>query len=162
MDKIDKYFIYALNDKRLNGKPTFVFKTSSGMIQIATQMDASGDSYLAEQFCFLDGQHRRVKGFVTLGLHVYHPLLCRIIKLATIEVEKECAEAVEIFFNLWNEVLQKEKNDPQYVFNPAGFSIDEASALRQGLIAVYGEQVVSKIVSCRFHFSQSANIHVVQ
>ena len=33
---------------------------------IAGNMDVDGDSYLKEEYCFFDGNHKRVRDFVTL------------------------------------------------------------------------------------------------
>ncbi len=40
----------------------------------------------------------RVKGTVTIGLHVYHPLLRSIVQLASMDSDAEDMEAVQMFF----------------------------------------------------------------
>ena len=52
----------------------YVFKSSEGKMKMAQQM-ANASHYLHDTFCHSDGNHKRVKGFVTLTASVYHPLL---------------------------------------------------------------------------------------
>ena len=49
--------------------------------------------------------HSRCEGYKTLTLWVYNPIYCSKLHLATMEVEKENADNIELFWTLLNEVL---------------------------------------------------------
>lgn len=52
-------------------------------------MDKDKDHYLSDTFCYFDGKHNRTKGYITLTVSDYRPLLRRQIPLATMEAETE-------------------------------------------------------------------------
>ena len=60
-------------------------------------MDKDGNSYLSEEWTFFDGTFKRCPGFVTLGAEMFHPLADRIIKLASMETDKEDTASIELF-----------------------------------------------------------------
>ena len=120
-DKRDPYYVYSINDRRGNpNKPSLVFKSSSLKAQFALKMDRTKDNALSKEVCFFDGKVSRCKGFVSLTASVYHPLLQKVVPLATIEYEAEDSLSVEYFWTLFNEVLQKESGKKDYLFNPCG------------------------------------------
>ena len=47
---------------------------------------------MVEEYAYLDGMHTRVKGYVTLALWTYHPGLCNVMRLASMECEHENIE----------------------------------------------------------------------
>ncbi|CAB4004867.1 Hypothetical predicted protein [Paramuricea clavata] len=59
------------------------------------------------------------------------------------------------FWSLFNEVLQDVSGDKTYVFNPAGWVLDEAGAEWNANRIVFGEDAIAKVVSCEFHYKQS-------
>ena len=69
-DLLDPYLIHVINENE-----QYVFKTSSTQMTIACSMDTDGDHFMHEEYCHFDGNHKRVKAFVTLTASVYHPLL---------------------------------------------------------------------------------------
>ena len=89
-------YVYKLNDRRGNPeKPSFVFKTSELKAKFALRMDRTADNLLCLEFCLFVclflfyGKVKRCKGLVSLTASVYHPLLRRLITLATMECETE-------------------------------------------------------------------------
>ena len=158
-EKTDKYYIFDIGDSALTtdtkGK-THVFKMRKIAAKIAIDMEKGGDHFMAKEYCFFDGNHTRCRGFVTLGCYVYHPLLQKIIRLASMEVNVEDSEAIEIFWTLFNKVLADCKGDPFYKFNPLGWCADEAGSYWEGLFRVFGD-VRDRIVSRVFHYRQSVN-----
>ena len=87
-DARDPYYVYKLNDRRGNpDKPSYVFKTSRLKAKFALNMDQSSDHILSQEFCFFDGKVKRCKGFVSLTASVYHPVIRKLIPLATMECE---------------------------------------------------------------------------
>ena len=103
----DPFFIYKMNDEAMNGEQTFVFKMSRAQADLALAMDRSTDNYLQDEYCFGDGTFARVINFTTLGVHVYHPLLKQITRLATMQIPKpggESADVWKLFWNMFNEV----------------------------------------------------------
>ena len=111
-DKKDIFYIYKINNKNHNNEPSYVFKTSKTFAEIGLKMDKSSSHPLSNEYCFFDGKHDRCKGYKTPTLWVYHPTLRQVLKLATMEVESESSKHQVIFWNLWNEVLQKVSGKP--------------------------------------------------
>ena len=64
----DPFYIFRLNDKNMNGKPSFVFKSSRIQIQLVTAMDRDGTGFLNGEYYFADGTFKRCPGFVTLSV----------------------------------------------------------------------------------------------
>ena len=97
-DKRDRYNIYTINNRRGNpNKPSLVFQSSTLKAQFALKMDQTQNNPLSEEVCFFYGKMRRCKGFVSLTTCVYHPLLRKVIPLATLECEAEKTLSVEYF-----------------------------------------------------------------
>jgi hypothetical protein len=65
--------------------------------------------------------HESKDGFVSLTASVYHPILRKLVPLATMECSGENTSNIELFWSTFNEVIQKEKSDPNYTFNPCGW-----------------------------------------
>ena len=157
-DKKDSLLIFKVNDRRGNpDKPSFVFKTSDDKMKTALNMDRNGEHFLQEEYCFFDGKVKRCRDFVTLTASVYHPLLKRQIPLAVMETEQENSENIALFWTLFNEGLRKVSGDNNAVFNPLGWCTDMAGANMNGLRQVFGDDALSRIKSCEFHFKESRN-----
>ena len=73
-------------------------------------MDRDKKHFLAQEFSFFDGKHKRTKGYVTRTASVYHRLLRRQIPLAAMESVSENTENVTLFWELFNEVIEKVSN----------------------------------------------------
>ena len=58
-DSFDKYHIYKINDRALNSRPSFVFKSSKAACDVALEMhyDPKSKNPLQQQVEFLDGLH---------------------------------------------------------------------------------------------------------
>ncbi len=158
MDSEDPFLIYKVNDRRHNNQPSFVFKTRQ-QAMIALEMDRHSDGMLNKEYCHTDIKHNRCSGFKTLGTHVYHPVLRRMVTLATMECEDEVTETMSLFWTLLNEVLRKVSNNSGTVFDPFGWMADEAGANWSGLNQVFGPSAISRTVSCQFHYMESVNRH---
>ena len=113
-------------------------------------------SILAYEKLYFDAMHKRVCGFKTLTLWVHHPGLRRMKQLVSMEVERENADNVELFFNILNEVLHEYTKDETYCFSPAMFVTDAAGAIHQGMYRVFGEDFHEKISTCQWHFKRCA------
>jgi hypothetical protein len=156
----DPFLIYKVNNRNLNGEPSYVFKTSKIQAQLAVAMDRESNDFLSDEYCFLDRTFKRCPGFVTLGAHVYVDLLQKIVKIATMECESESTETMTIFWSLLNEVLETFTGKKGYKFNPVGWAVDEHGGNWASIRAVYGEEAVNaRTVSCGFHFKQSIVRH---
>ncbi len=151
----DPFLLYKINNRNMNGEPSYVFKMSKIQAKLAVAMDCSGNDFLASEYCYFDGTFKRCPGFVTLGAHVYLELLRKIVKIATMECETESTETMVIFWSLLNEVLEKFTGKQGYKFNPIGWTVDEHGGNWASIRAVYGNEAVNKTVSCEFHFKQS-------
>ena len=166
-DEHDNMHIYKINSKSMNPDyPVFVFKTSQVMMEIALQMDQAGEeNALQDEMCFFDGAHSRVTGFVALAAWVLHPSIRLLFRLASMEVLSESSTTVRIFWDLFNERLQKvraklgnEKEvDSSYKFNRKGFMCDESGTNFKGIEAAFGrETVIHKVKTCQWHFKHQA------
>ena len=117
-DPKDKFYVHKVNDKRGNPDlPSFVFKSSKQKAKMAIAMDKDGDHFLKEEYCFFDGKCKRCRGFLTLTASVYHPLLRKHIPLAIMEAASEDSKNIELFWMLFNQLLQKLSGTQNYKFN---------------------------------------------
>ena len=69
-DEEDPLHIFKINDKKLNGKPPFIFKSSTLMAHIALLMDQNNKmrTPFQDAVAFMDGLHSRVVYYTTLTL----------------------------------------------------------------------------------------------
>ena len=158
-DVRDPYYIYKLkyNSSDKFGGQSYVFKTSKLKIKCALNMDRAGERLLKDECCYFDGKVKRCKGFVSLTASVYHPMLRKLIPLATMECSGENTSTIALFWSTFNDVLKKESGDANYVFNPRGWITDMAGANIQGLKNVFGTSAVDRIKTCEFHFKDFRN-----
>ena len=147
MDRRDTLLIYDINRSE-----QYVFKTSQEKMKIAHEMNIDGDHYLKEDFCYFDGNHKRVRDFVTLTASMYHPLLQSQITLATMQCKHENDKFVEVFWKKFNEAYRT-INDCN--FNPIGWCTDMCTSNFNGIRAIYGEDVLQKMNGYEFHFNES-------
>ena len=160
MSSKDPLYVFKANDETLNPDlPTFVFCTSTLKAHMGLKMNREGNHFLSEEFCHFDGKHGRAGGYKTLALSVYHEVLRKQIVLAVMHVLEESANTIELFWKTWNEVLEKISNDPQAVFLPKGYMMDEHGGNWEVLKRVAGEDELKLCVSCEFHFKDSVNKH---
>ena len=158
-DQRDPFYIYTMNDRRGNpNKPSYVLKSSKLKAQFALNMDCtSSENKLSEEFCYFDGKVKRCRGLVSLTASVYHPILKKLIPLATMECEGENSNTVQLFWECFNEILRKESGNDNCQFNPRGWITDMAGCNIEGLKRVVGDDVVKRIKTCEFHFKQCRN-----
>ena len=153
-DQKEKYIIYAFHENE-----QYVFKSSEGKMKMAQQM-ANASHYLHDEFCHFDGNHKRVKGFVTLTARVYYPLLKKQeVFLATMQCKLEDEGRIELFWRLLNRAY-KEVNYTDTKFLPKGWYTDLATSNFTGLIQIYGEDVIEQFKGCEFHYKQSVEKRV--
>lgn len=156
----DRFYIYSFNNRDMNpSNPTYVFKTSTVSLNIALNMHQSKDHFMREEYCYFDGTHGRCHGLKTLTLWTYHPLLRKIVKLATMDCERENQECITLFWKLWNDALSEISADPAYKFDPKGWCVDEAGANWSAIEVVFGSEALSKCKSCEFHYKDCRNRH---
>lgn len=154
-DKKDPFIVYSANNEKLNnGKPTYVFKSLKSMAQLAIDMDKDIGKY-CDSFAYVDVKHDRVKGLQSVTLWTCHPIICKVMCIATMEITKENGENLILFWHQLNSMLQELSGDAVYMFNPRGWIVDEHSANWSSIAAVYGEEGIRRTFSCEFHFKQS-------
>ena len=102
----DKFFIYKINDRALNGLLSFVFKSSTSMAQLAINMDRDGAGILKNEYAHVDAKHDRCRGFKSVTLWTYHPVMRKLVRLAVMDVEQENCESLTSFWSLFKEMLQ--------------------------------------------------------
>ena len=75
-DMKDEFYIYRLNNGSMNDFSDYVFKSSRIMAELAIQMDVEGpDNILQEENAYFDASHKRVHGFLSLGLWLFYPTM---------------------------------------------------------------------------------------
>lgn len=112
---------------------------------------------MRDEFCFFDGKRKRCRGFVTLTASVYHPLLRKQVPLAIMEATAEDTSNITLFWTLFNEVLQKVKNDDNYKFRPVGWCSDMAGSNMAAIRDVFGSEAIPYMKTCEFHFKDHRN-----
>ena len=124
----------------MNGRPSYVFKCSKKMAELALEMCQSStrNSPMQDEMAYFDGMHRRCEGWKTLTLWTFHPAICRLLRLATVEVKGKTTENISLFWILFNQVLA-DVNGHSIFFDPKGFLTDEAGANFNGIGTVFGE-----------------------
>ena len=154
LDKEDEYLIYDINGD-CNNRPAYVFKTSKFLLNLAHRLDRQTGDYLSTEWVFFDGSRKRYKGFKTIAVAFYHPLVRKMVKILTIDVKSESTEGFAVMWELLNECLQKLTKNKNYKFNPTGWMTDENGANWNGIEKVFGKDSLSRVVSCKFHFLQA-------
>ena len=59
----------------------------------------------------------------------YHPGMKKVVKLASMEAEKENTESIALFLELFNNVLREVSGNKDYKFNPCGIMCNEAGPI---------------------------------
>ena len=97
-DSVDKYHFYKVNDKKWNGNPTFVMKTSKLSAVMALCIDTHNKkTSLTECVVFMDGLHSRVKDYITLTLWVENLIICKMQRFSKMECASEDTENITIY-----------------------------------------------------------------
>ena len=113
-DEHDPYYIFKLNCRSINGEQSYIFKSSKLAAEIALKMDSNLEvgcnNPLNEKYAYLDGMHSHVHGYKTLTLWTYHPRMRKVIKLASMEAERENTNSIVLFLELFNGVLRDISN----------------------------------------------------
>jgi hypothetical protein len=83
------FLLFRINCRALNGEPSYVFKSSRAMAELALSMDRDGAGPLNREYAHVDAMHDRCRGFKTLTLWTYTEVSRKLICLAVMEVEQE-------------------------------------------------------------------------
>ena len=152
-DSVDKYHIYKVNDKKWNGNPTSVMKSSKLSAEMALHMDTHNKKTpLTECVIFMDGLHSRVKDHITLTLWVENPIICKMQRLASTECASEDMENIKIFLQNFLDILHELKNDPNYVWKPQMIMANENGMNKRAVGNVLGENMRQRTMLCQWHF----------
>ena len=157
-DNKDPYYIYRISNGLHNNSSDYVFKSSQKMAQLAVQMDIDGPPHIFQnENAYFDTTHSHVYRFKSIALWLHHPPLAKLIRLANMEIRSENTNDITIFFELFNEILQKEMKNPEYKFNPRTFVCDESGANYNAIRNVFGETVANnRVKGCQWHFKNQA------
>ena len=164
----DNYLIYKWECAELNGKASYVFKTSEMSLDMGLKMAGKikigeEDSTLNEEPVYFDGMHERVKDFVTLTLWVFHPGMRAMQILAVMECTNEDSKNIEIFFDTFNKALAQYCGEEGYIWDPYLLMMDEKGANFEAITHVFGINFRhTKAVTCQFHFKQCVEIYLVK
>jgi hypothetical protein len=147
-----EYYIYEMNDGNMNNQENYVFKSSKVSAQLMLELEDGG--VLEGETVYFDGMHKRVSGYTTLTLWVYHPALRKLLRLATMEAKGENTKNITNFFHVVDRMLTSVAGEPKQL-NPAQILVDENGANFKAIQNVYGTR---RVVSCQFHFKNNAQI----
>ena len=118
-DTRDKFYIYRIGNRNLNGGSDYVFKSSRKMGEMALLMDVKGpENILQLENAYFDVMHTRVYGFKTFVMWLIHPAMKQILRLASMELCSENYLDISLFLHLFNEMLAEISDRPGYKFNP--------------------------------------------
>ena len=111
-DQKDELHIYKINCRGINGEPSYVFKTSTEACKLAIKMDKNQQkegelSAMVYERAYIDAMHSHVNGYKTITMWTYHLGMMRVLRLASMEAEKEDTESLALFLRLFNEALSK-------------------------------------------------------
>ena len=69
-DTVDNFYISSINDTNMNGRPSYVFKTSRKMARMAINMDQKypHKNPSPEEPAYFDGMHKKCTGWKTLNI----------------------------------------------------------------------------------------------
>ena len=88
---------------------------------------------------------------------VHHPGMRRMWLLAAMECEREDKYNISLFFQLFNQALQKYSGIKNYKFNPAFICMDEAGANMHAIVENFGQEFyMEKVAGCQWHFKKCA------
>ena len=111
-DMRDKFYIYRIGNRNLNGGSDYIFKSSR-------KMDVEGPEHILQlEKAYFDAMHTRVYGFKTLAMWLIHPAMKQILRLASMELRSKNYIDISLFLRLFNEMLAEISKRPGYKFNP--------------------------------------------
>ena len=150
----DPFNIFKINDKKLNGKPSFIFKSSTPMTHIALLMDQNNQvkTPFQDAVAFMDGLHSRVVDYRTLMLWVHNPVIHHLQCIACMECKSENMDNITKFPTLVNEMLRQVKGDLNYMWVPKCIMANENGANKNAIGNVFGEDLQKKTISCQWHY----------
>ena len=156
-DSVDPYHIFKVNDKKWNGNPTFVMKSSRLAAETALWMDTCNKKTpMTECIVFMDGLHLRVKDYITLALWVENPIIRKTQRVTSMECTSEDTENVKIFLQNFLAILHEVKKDLNYMWKPHMIMADEKGANKRAVGNVLSEDMKQRTGSCQWHFLRCA------
>lgn len=155
-DKVDSFYIFQINDGRMNPDPDLVFKTSRIACELGLLMDQENEIHnvLMDEDAYFDGAHNRCRDFISLALWLYHTSMRKLLKLACMECRTESSQTIGMFFKIWNKALAVASGrSTPYFFNPKHIMVDSAGSNYRGIKEVFGLNYMNhKLISCQWHF----------
>ena len=110
---------------------------------------------------FFDGKVKTCKGLVSLTASVYHPLIRRLVPLATMErqnysillgLQNEDCCPFGLFGNHLNGVLREECRNEKYFFHLGGWVPDMAGSNIEGLRRSVGPHALERVKTYECYF----------
>ena len=137
----------------MNGKPSFVFKSSAPMAHIALLMDQNNKvkTPFQDAVAFMNGLHSRVVNYTTLTLWVHNPVIHHLQYIACMECEYN-TENITTFLTLVNEILRQVKGDLNYMW-----ALKCIMAHKNAIGIAFGEDLLKKTISCQWHYLRCAH-----
>ena len=105
---------------------------------------------------YIDAMHSHINGYTIITMWTYHLGMKKVMRLASMEAEKEDTESLATFLRLFNEALSKVLGQECFKFNPYGIMSNENSTNLNAIEQVFGTVYMGKTVTCQWHFRQCA------
>ena len=161
-DTKDIYYIYQIGNINYGNTVDHVFKSSHKMAEIALQMDVNGeDNILQLENAYFDATHSCVQYFKSLGMWLVHPVMKKVLCLASMEIHSEHHKDIALFLQLFNKILEEVSGNDGYKFNPRYFVCDEAGTNYKVITPVYSEEFAAQCIKgCQWHFKSDVQKHL--
>ena len=105
---------------------------------------------------YIDAIHSHINGYKTVTMWTYHLGMMKVMRLASMEVEKEDTESLALFLILFNETLSEVLGQEGYKFNPYGIMCNENGTNLNAIEQVFGTMYMGKTVTCQWHIREGA------
>ncbi|CAB4039838.1 Hypothetical predicted protein, partial [Paramuricea clavata] len=109
---------------------------------MAMEIVKDGEHFLdlKDKYCFFNGVLLRTQ-----------------VTLAIMEAVGEDSDNIELFWTLFNELLQKVSGKKDYKFNPIGFCTNMAGVNFSAITKLFGDEMKSAVKSCEFRLKEQRN-----
>jgi hypothetical protein len=163
MAQHDNFLLYSFNMKSMSKElPSYAFKTCKSALQLAMVMNVAkpGKQPMKKEVAFFDGQHSRVKDFITLALYTTMGPARKIVCLARMEAKSESAVTVGLFFYQFNKALKEFSGNEDEEFNPAYICSDMAPGIMNGIQQAFSYAFYKeKVIGCQQHYFSNMAEH---
>ena len=93
-----------------------------------------------------------INGYNTIRMWTYHFGMMKVMRLTSMEAEKEDTESLALLMRLFNEAVSKVLGQEGYKFNSYGIMCDKNGTNLNAIEQLFGTMYIGKSVTCQWHF----------